>query len=55
MFQDPQTRQMNCPNMFRKEKIPVGRIIPPFFVESSEFDRFSIIYMIEFDFSGPEN
>ena len=38
MCQDPQTRQVNWPKMFRK--IPVGRIIPPFFFESSESDRF---------------
>ena len=34
--------------MFRKKKIPFGRIIPPFFFESSESDRF-------FNHSGPEN
>ena len=39
MFQDPQTRQMNQPKMFRK-KIPVGRIIPPFFFGRSESDHF---------------
>ena len=39
MFQDPQTRQMNQPKMFRK-KILFRRIIPPFFFESSESDRF---------------
>ena len=40
MFQDPQTRQMNELEMFRRT-IPFGRIIPPFFFESSESDRFS--------------
>ena len=38
MFQDPKTGQMNWPKMFRK-KFLVGRIIPPFFFESSESDR----------------
>ena len=33
MFQDPQTHQMNEPNMFRN-RIPFGPIIPPFFFES---------------------
>ena len=37
MFEDPQTRQMKKPKMFRK--IFFGRIIPPFFFESSESDR----------------
>ena len=40
MFQDPQTRQMNEPKMFRI-KIPFGRIILPLFFESSESDRVS--------------
>ena len=35
-----------------KKKIPFGRIIPPFFFESSESDRFSIIYMIRIRFFG---
>ena len=38
MFQNPQTRQMNKPKMFRN-KIFFGRIIPPFFFETSESDR----------------
>ena len=42
MFQDPQTRQMNWPKMFRK-KIPFGRIIPPFFCKSAESGRFFFI------------
>ena len=52
MFQDPQTRQMNKPNMFRT-KSPFGRIIPPFFCKSSESGRFSFIYMIRIRFFGP--
>ena len=39
LFQNPQTRQMNRPKMSQK-KNPFGRIIPPFFFESSESDRF---------------
>ena len=37
MFEDPQTRQMIEPKMFRKNCF--GRIIPPFFFESSEYYR----------------
>ena len=41
MFQDPQTRQMNEPKMFRKKKKnPFRQIIPPFFCKSAESDRF---------------
>ena len=36
------------------EKIPFGRLIPPFFCKSSESDRFSTIYMIRIRFFGPE-
>ena len=36
-FRTLKTRQVNSPNMFRK--IPFGRIILPFFFESSESDR----------------
>ena len=32
------------------KKIPVGRIIPPFFGKSSESGRFSIVYMIRIRF-----
>ena len=40
IIRTPQNRQMNKPNMFRKKKIPFGRIIPPYFsFESSESDR----------------
>ena len=39
MCEKHQIRMMNWPNMFRK-KIPFGRILPPFFFESSESDRF---------------
>ena len=39
MFQDPQTRQMNQPKMFRKKKKTFGRISPSFFFESSESYR----------------
>ena len=35
------------------KKITVGRIIPPFFCNSSESGRFSIIYMIRIRFFGP--
>ena len=35
------------------KKIPFGRIVPPFFLESSESDRFSIVYMIRIRFFGP--
>ena len=34
-FRTPQTRQ----NEIAQKKLPVGRIIPPFFSESSESDR----------------
>ena len=34
------------------KKIAVGRIIPPFFFESSESGRFSFIYMIRIRFFG---
>ena len=34
------------------KRIPFGRIIPPFFFESSESDRFAIIYMIRIRFFG---
>ena len=38
----------------KKKNIPFGRIIPPFFFESSESDRFfSIVYMIRIRFFGP--
>ena len=44
LFENPQTRQMNEPKMFRK-KSSVGRIILPFFFESSESDRvFNYLY-----------
>ena len=43
MFLNPQTRQMNLLKMFRK-KIPLGRIVPPFFFESSESDRFFFLH-----------
>ena len=52
MFQNPQTRQMNWPKMFRK-KIPVGRIIPPFSAKVQNMTVFSFIYMIRIRFSGP--
>ena len=38
MFQDPQTRQMNWLNMFRKN--PRRTNFPPFFCKSSESGRF---------------
>ena len=38
MFENPQTRQMNQLQMFRK--IPFGRSILRFFCENSESDRF---------------
>ena len=34
------------------KKIRFGRIIPPFFFESSESDRFPIVYMIRIRFFG---
>ena len=43
MFQDPQTRQMNEPNMFRKKKKKQNfsdELFLHFFFESSESDRF---------------
>ena len=40
MFENPQTRQMKlAQNVSKKKKNPFGRIIPPFFFESSESDR----------------
>ena len=52
MFENAQIRQMNEPKRF--EKIPFGRITPPFFFESSESDRvFNYLHdSNSIDFSG---
>ena len=53
MFQNPQTRQMNQPNMFRKKKNTVGRFLPPFSEKVQNLVVFSFIYMIRIRFFGP--
>ena len=54
MFQDPQTRQMNLPNMFRKKKknrrTNYSSIFPS---KVQNLTVFSIIYMIRIRFFGP--
>ena len=58
MFQDPQTRQMNEPNMFRKKKKKQNfsdELFLHFFFESSESDRFFNYYMIRIGFFGSGN
>ena len=52
MFENSQIRQMNKRNMFRKKMFSDGLFLH-FFLESSESDRFPIIYMIRIRFFGP--
>ena len=44
---------MNQPKMFRKKKIPVGRIILIFSAKVQNLAVFSFIYMIRIRFFGP--
>ena len=51
MFENPQIRQMNWLKMFRKKSLS-DEFFLCFFFETSESDRFSIIYMIRIRFFG---
>ena len=55
MFQDPQTRQMNQPKMFRKKKKNPFRMnyYSIFSAKVENLTVFSIIYMIRIRFFGP--
>ena len=52
-FQDPQTRQMNQPTMFRKKKNPRRTNYSSIFLRKFRIFFFSIIYMIRIRFFGP--
>ena len=53
MFQNPQTRQMNYPNMFRKKKSSRTNYSSIFSSEVPKLTMFSIINMIRIRFFGP--
>ena len=53
MFQDPPTRQMNWPKMFRKKSLS-DELFLHFSSKVQNLAVFSIIYMIRIRFFGPE-
>ena len=53
MFQDPQTRQMNLPKLFRKKKIPSDELFFHFSAKVQNLAVFSFVYMIRIRFFGP--
>ena len=54
MFQDPQTRQMNEPKMFRKKKKSLSDdIFLHFSSKVQNLTAFSFVYMIRIPFFGP--